>query len=147
MKPDVCPRRRCFLSSSSISSQNIVPSYSYTCQANVLYRTGLPLPLPPMQHSLLSATKSTHDHTLQSSHVTFLGGNLKVSVDDAEMAQLAQLESQTCDNAETYVTASKIPVPLPSAPIKSLITLRAPIQAPPKAAAVGMTLLSSLYIL
>jgi hypothetical protein len=42
---------------------------------------------------------------------------------------------------------SLIPVPEPSAPIMSLATDNAPIMAPPKAAAVGITLFSSLYIL
>lgn len=46
----------------------------------------------------------------------------------------------------TYVTANKVPVPLPKAPERSLMILKAPIVAPPKAAAVGMMRLSSLYI-
>uniref|UniRef100_H2XS86 Uncharacterized protein n=1 Tax=Ciona intestinalis TaxID=7719 RepID=H2XS86_CIOIN len=41
------------------------------------------------------------------------------------------------------VTASKIPVPEPMAPMKSAITDKAPIQRPPKAAAVGIYLFSS----
>jgi len=41
------------------------------------------------------------------------------------------------------VTASKIPVPDPMAPMKSARTERAPMQSPPNAAAVGMYLLSS----
>lgn len=48
---------------------------------------------------------------------------------------------------ETHVTANKIPVPLPKAPIKSLATLNPPMHAPPNAAAVGITLFSSLYML
>ena len=51
------------------------------------------------------------------------------------------------DRDSTHVTASKIPVPEPRAPIRSLPTDKAPIQAPPNAAAVGMILLSSLYML
>jgi len=43
------------------------------------------------------------------------------------------------------VTASKIPVPEPIAPIKSARTERKPIQRPPKAAAVGMYLLSFFF--
>ena len=42
------------------------------------------------------------------------------------------------------VTASKIPVPEPIAPMKSAKIERAPIQTPPKAAAVGMYLLRYL---
>jgi hypothetical protein len=38
------------------------------------------------------------------------------------------------------VTANKIPVPDPIAPMKSANTERAPIQSPPNAAAVGMYL-------
>lgn len=38
------------------------------------------------------------------------------------------------------VTANKIPVPDPIAPMKSAKTDRAPMQRPPKAAAVGMYL-------
>jgi len=45
------------------------------------------------------------------------------------------------------VTAIRIPVPLPSAPMRSAATERAPRIAPPKAAAVGITRLSSLYML
>ena len=36
------------------------------------------------------------------------------------------------------VTAKRIPVPDPIAPKKSALTLKAPIQRPPNAAAVGM---------
>lgn len=45
------------------------------------------------------------------------------------------------------VTARRILVPLPLAPIKSAPTLNNPSVAPPNAAAVGMTLFNSLYIL
>lgn len=38
------------------------------------------------------------------------------------------------------VTANKIPVPDPMAPMKSAMTDKAPMQSPPKAAAVGMYL-------
>lgn len=44
------------------------------------------------------------------------------------------------------VTASKIPVPEPMAPRKSANTDRAPMQSPPKAAAVGMYLFNSWII-
>lgn len=44
------------------------------------------------------------------------------------------------------VTASKIPVPEPIAPMKSANTERAPMQRPPKAAAVGMYLFNSWII-
>ena len=47
----------------------------------------------------------------------------------------------------THVTANKIPVPLPNAPNKSLATDSAPMQAPPNAAAVGITRFNSLYML
>lgn len=43
------------------------------------------------------------------------------------------------------VTASKIPVPEPIAPTKSAKIVRAPIQSPPRVAAVGITL--NIYIL
>lgn len=45
------------------------------------------------------------------------------------------------------VTAMRIPVPLPRAPMRSAATLRRPRMAPPKNAAVGITRLSSLYML
>ena len=38
------------------------------------------------------------------------------------------------------VTASRMPVPEPMAPMKSAMTDKAPMQRPPKAAAVGMYL-------
>ena len=44
------------------------------------------------------------------------------------------------------VTANKIPVPEPIAPIKSATTDKAPIHIPPKAAAVGMYLFNCLTI-
>ena len=44
------------------------------------------------------------------------------------------------------VTASRIPVPEPMAPMKSAKMERAPIQQPPKAAAVGMYLFKYLTI-
>lgn len=44
------------------------------------------------------------------------------------------------------VTAIKIPVPLPIAPMRSATTDKRPRMAPPNAAAVGMTRFSSLYI-
>ena len=46
----------------------------------------------------------------------------------------------------TYVTAKRIPVPEPRAPERSEMTERAPMQAPPKAAAVGIMRFNSLYI-
>ena len=45
------------------------------------------------------------------------------------------------------VTASKIPVPEPIAPKKSAITDKAPIQRPPKAAAVGIYLFKVFSVL
>ena len=45
------------------------------------------------------------------------------------------------------VTANNIPVPEPIAPIKSAITESAPMQRPPKAAAVGMYLLIKTTLL
>jgi len=44
------------------------------------------------------------------------------------------------------VTASRIPVPEPMAPMKSANMERAPMQHPPKAAAVGIYLLRYLTI-
>jgi hypothetical protein len=44
------------------------------------------------------------------------------------------------------VTAKRIPVPEPMAPMKSAKIERAPIQTPPKAAAVGIYLLRYLTI-
>ena len=44
------------------------------------------------------------------------------------------------------VTAKRIPVPDPIAPMKSADTDRAPMQRPPKAAAVGMYLKEEEYI-
>ena len=41
------------------------------------------------------------------------------------------------------VTASRMPVPLPMAPMKSAMTVSAPMHIPPNAAAVGMYRLSS----
>jgi len=43
-------------------------------------------------------------------------------------------------------THNNIPVPLPIAPIKSATIESAPIQIPPKVAATGIYLLSTLYI-
>ncbi len=45
------------------------------------------------------------------------------------------------------VTAIKIPVPLPNAPNISAVKLNNPKIAPPNAAAVGITLFNSLYML
>jgi hypothetical protein len=43
------------------------------------------------------------------------------------------------------VTASRIPVPEPMAPMKSATMVKAPMHMPPNAAAVGMYLLSSFF--
>lgn len=78
--------------------------------------------------------------------VTLAGGNFEVSVDNPGY----QLDKESCKrnlDRKTYVTARRIPVPLPRAPRRSEATERAPMQAPPKAAAVGMTRFSSLYML
>ena len=87
-----------------------------------------------------------HDHPLQPSHVAFFGCDFEIAVDNAIRWSARSPCSSKCVS-NTYVTANKIPVPDPSAPIKSLATLNPPIQAPPKAAAVGMMRLSSLYML
>ncbi|RNA30812.1 hypothetical protein BpHYR1_015559 [Brachionus plicatilis] len=50
------------------------------------------------------------------------------------------------EEEEMIVTANKIPVPLPIAPIKSASTDNAPMHRPPKAAAVGMYLFNSWII-
>ena len=87
-----------------------------------------------------------HHHPLQPCHVTLFSCNLKVSVDDAT-CNVNYICCRALGGESTHVTANKIPVPEPRAPIRSLITLKPPMQAPPKAAAVGMTLLSSRYML
>lgn len=87
-----------------------------------------------------------HDHPLQPSHVAFFGCDFEIAVDNTiQWSARSSCLSKCVSN--TYVTANKIPVPDPSAPIKSLATLNPPMQAPPKAAAVGMIRLSSLYML
>lgn len=92
---------------------------------------------------------SSHHHSLQPCHVALFSGNFKVPVYNADV-QSVQLFQHSVANENwdsTHVTAKRIPVPEPRAPIRSLATDRAPIHAPPNAAAVGMILLSSLYML
>ena len=92
---------------------------------------------------------SSHHHSLQPSHIAFLCRNFKVPVDNATilLAQIFKYLAAKHNWDSTHVTASSIPVPEPKAPKRSLATDRAPIHAPPNAAAVGMILLSSLYML
>lgn len=87
----------------------------------------------------------THNHAFHTGEIAFLGCDFEVAVDDsilvsAVLCHLVWLRA-------TYVTARRVPVPEPRAPIRSLATDRAPMQAPPNAAAVGIMRLSSLYML
>jgi len=83
----------------------------------------------------------SHDHSL---HISFLGSDFEIAVDDTNQVVRCDFPVRI---ENTYVTANKIPVPDPRAPIKSLATERAPMHAPPKAAAVGMMRFNSLYML
>ena len=88
------------------------------------------------------------DEALEASaNVALTGGNFEVAVDDTRIGVSDYEIGMAYLGMETHVTASRIPVPLPRAPRRSEATERAPMQAPPKAAAVGMTRLSSLYML
>lgn len=88
-----------------------------------------------------TAALLAHDHSLETAHIALLSGDFKVRVDDS-----GRVSSRTlCTSKQTYVTAIKIPVPDPRAPSRSLEIDSAPIHAPPNAAAVGMTRLSSRY--
>lgn len=85
------------------------------------------------------------DEALEASaDVTLAGSNLEVTVNDAR--NRVSYNSSQSEIDGTYVTARRIPVPLPRAPRRSEATERAPMQAPPNAAAVGMTRFSSLYM-
>ena len=92
---------------------------------------------------------SSHYHSLQPCHVALFRRNFEIPIDNAaiESTQIFKYLAPKHGWDGTYVTASSIPVPEPRAPIRSLATDRAPIHAPPKAAAVGIILLSSLYML
>ena len=96
-----------------------------------------------------TSASSSHNHPLQPGHIALLRRNLKVPVDNAaiQSTQVFRYLSAKQVRNSTHVTASSIPVPEPRAPIRSLATDKAPMQAPPNAAAVGMILLSSLYML
>src|SRR3569833_582459 len=111
----------------------------------------------------LECPRLAHNHPLHASQITLLRRHFEVSVDDAaavtRLAILVCAEIETRsergerererggEREKTYVTARRVPVPEPRAPIRSLATERAPMHAPPKAAAVGMMRLSSLYML
>lgn len=92
-----------------------------------------------------SVADLAHNHALHAGKVALFGCNLEVSIYDSIYELVHISACQVHD--KTYVTARRVPVPEPRAPIRSLATERAPMQAPPKAAAVGMMRLSSLYML
>lgn len=98
-----------------------------------------------IEAGLLIRLAAGHQTLQARADVTLAGSNFEVSVDDAgRTVSVWCLEDM---RRKTYVTASRIPVPLPRAPRRSEATDKAPMQAPPKAAAVGMMRLSSLYML
>jgi hypothetical protein len=111
----------------------------------VAQRPQYPCEVMKDERARLGTPTLSHYHTLHPSHVTFFGCDFEVAVDDTSSALAHGSGFRKGESA--YVTASKIPVPDPSAPIKSLATDRAPMQAPPNAAAVGIMRLSSLYML
>lgn len=96
-------------------------------------------------HSIWAYVPLAHYHSLHATHVTLFGRNFEVSVDNPRV--LVSNGSFDCKKHSTYVTARRVPVPEPRAPRRSLATERAPMQAPPNAAAVGMMRFSSLYML
>lgn len=89
---------------------------------------------------------SSHHHPLQPRHIAFLCSNFEIPVDNSAIQSVRIFRGKRKIDI-THVTASKIPVPEPRAPMRSLATDRAPMHAPPNAAAVGIILLSSRYML
>src|SRR4051794_41184681 len=84
----------------------------------------------------------SNHHSLQAGDVALLGRHLEVAVDDTAIVSV-----RPAIRGGAYVTASKMLVPLPRAPMRSLETDRRQMMAPPNAAAVGMTRFSSRYML
>lgn len=157
-----------FLYVCHLSSEQLLflPSRLVSCSSLMCQQMAtLQLPSPPSSgsqafSSLHLPARYARQHLEQVAerlhaglHLVLLDCHLEESVDavrrvgGAVSLSILSIPSINPESRTHIVTAMRIPVPLPSAPMRSAATESAPIVAPPNAAAVGMTLLSSLYML